>query len=179
MACPALPNAAATEEKRARAIFAGQKLKLEPSDLSLTDYLNGQDWRSAQGVRKFVDNKGNFWLLSISSEIIEGLSGSAMSTTINNAQLDAQRQLVYSLYADASSKQKAKEKMQEIAGKDKNTVEIQTASNFSKELRQSFSKLPIQGMSEVHNDEIIHTISGQEVYLSVYGISKFSNAPRT
>ena len=55
---------------------------------------------------------------------------------------------MYSLYSDAKSKEKAKEKMQELAGKDENDVEVQTASNFSKELSQSFEDIQIQGMSE-------------------------------
>ena len=112
------------EEKRARAIFAGQDIQLEPSDISLNDYLENQDWESAQGMRKFVDNKGNFWLLSISSAMIKGSSGSAMNKSKGLAQKNAQKQLVYSLYSDAKSKEKAKEKMQELAGNNENNVDV-------------------------------------------------------
>ena len=66
--------------------------------------------------------------------MIKGSSGSAMNRTKGLAQSNAKKQLVYSLYSDAKSKEKAKEKMQELAGKDENTVDVQTASNFSKEL---------------------------------------------
>ena len=159
------------EEKRARAIFAGQDIQFDPSDLSLNDYLENEDWSSAQGMRKFIDNKGNFWLLSISSAMIKGSSGSAMNRTKGFAQANAKKQLAFSLYSDAKSKEKAKEKMQELAGKDENTVDVQTASNFSKELSQSFENLQIQGMSEKFDVQLNHPISGQEVYLSIFGIS--------
>ena len=159
------------EEKRARAIFAGQNIQFEPSDLSLNDYLENEDWSSSQGMRKFIDNKGNFWLLSISSAMIKGSSGSAMNRTKGFAQANAKKQLTFSLYSDAKSKEKAKEKMQELAGKDENTVDVQTASNFSKELSQSFENLQVQGMSEKFDVQLNHPISGQEVYLSIYGIS--------
>ena len=164
------------EEKRARAIFAGKNFKVEPSNLSLNDYLERQDWSSAQGMRKFTDNEGNFWLLSISSAMIKGSSGSAMNRTIGLAQNNAKKQLVYSLYSDAKSKEKAKEKMQELAGEDENTVDVQTASNFSKELIQAFQDLEIQGNSEVFDTEAIHPISGQKIYVSIYGISTESVA---
>jgi len=122
-------------------------------------------------MRKFIDNKGNFWLLSISSAMIKGSSGSAMNRTKGFAQANAKKQLAFSLYSDAKSKEKAKEKMQELAGKDENTVDVQTASNFSKELSQSFENLQIQGMSEKFDVQLNHPISGQEVYLSIFGIS--------
>ena len=116
--------------------------------------LENQDWSSSQGMRKFIDNRGNFWLLSISSAMVKGSSGSAMNRTKGLAQSNAKKQLVYSLYSDAKSKEKAKEKMQELAGKDENTVDVQTASNFSKELSQSFENLQIQGMSEKFDTQI-------------------------
>ena len=162
------------EEKRARAIFAGQDIQFDPSDLSLNDYLENEDWSSSQGMRKFIDNKGNFWLLSISSAMIKGSSGSAMNKSKGLAQNNAKKQLVYSLYSDAKSKEKAKEKMQELAGKDENTVDVQTASNFSKELSQSFENLQIQGMSEKFDTQVTHPISGQKIYLSIFGISSKS-----
>ncbi len=162
------------EEKRARAIFAGQDIQFDPSDLSLNDYLENENWSSSQGMRKFIDNKGNFWLLSISSAMIKGSSGSAMNRTKAMAQLNAKKQVVFSLYSDAKSKEKAKEKMQELAGKDENTEDIQSASKFSKELSQSFENLQIQGLSEKFDAQVSHPISGQKIYLSIFGISSKS-----
>ena len=64
--------------------------------------------------------------------------------------------------------------MQELAGKDENTVDVQTASNFSKELSQSFENMQIQGMSEKFDAQVTHPISGQKIYLSIFGISSKS-----
>ncbi len=150
------------EEKRARAIFAGKNIPFEPSELSLNDYLENQDWSSSQGMRKFIDNRGNSWLLSISSAMIKGSSGSAMNRTKGLAQSNAKTVSLF-IYSDAKSKEKAKEKMQELAGKDENTVDVQTASNFSKELSQSFENLQIQGMSEKFDTQL----------LTLYQVRKF------
>ena len=46
-----------------------------------------------------------------------------------------------------------------------------SSSNFSKELSQSFKNLQVQGMSEKFDVQLNHPISGQEIYLSIYGIS--------
>ena len=164
------------EEVRARAMMSGEKIDFEPSDISIVDYLENQDWSSAQGMRKIVDNKGNFWLLSISSAIVKGASGSQMNRTKGFAQLNAKKQLAFALFSDAKSKEKAKEKMQEIAGKDEGDIETQTATSFSKDLRQSVENLQIQGMSEKWSKELIHPISGQKIYVSIMGISHKSVA---
>ena len=81
-------------------------------------------------MRKVVDNKGNFWLLSISSAAVKGSSGSQINKTKGLAQLNAKKQLAFAIYSDAKSKEKAKEKMQEIAGKNEDDVETQTATSF-------------------------------------------------
>jgi hypothetical protein len=165
------------EEKRARAMMSGEKIDFEPTEVSIVDFLENQDWSSAQGMRKIVDNRGNFWLLSISSAIVKGASGSQMNKTKGLAQLNAKKQLAYALFSDAKSKEKAMEKMQEIAGKGgEGDVETQTATSFSKELRQSVENLQIQGMSEKWSKQLIHPISGQKIYVSVVGISHKSVA---
>ena len=164
------------EEKRARAFMSGQKVDFEPSNISIIDFLENQDWSSAQGMRKVVDNKGNFWLLSISSAVVKGSSGSQMNKTKGLAQLNAKKQLAFAIYSDAKSKEKAKEKMQEIAGKNEDDVETQTATSFSKELRQSVENLQLQGMSEKWGKQLKHPISGQKIYVSIVGISHKSVA---
>ena len=164
------------EEKRARAFMSGQKVDFEPSNISIIDFLENQDWSSAQGMRKVVDNKGNFWLLSISSAAVKGSSGSQMNKTKGLAQLNAKKQLAFAIYSDAKSKEKAKEKMQEIAGKNEDDVETQTATSFSKDLRQSVENLQLQGMSEKWAKQLKHPISGQKIYVSIVGISHKSVA---
>ena len=66
--------------------------------------------------------------------------------------------------------------MQEIAGKNEDDVETQTATSFSKELRQSVENLQLQGMSEKWGKQLKHPISGQKIYVSIVGISHKSVA---
>ena len=154
-------------------MMSGEKIDFEPTEVNIVDFLENQDWSSAQGMRKVVDNRGNFWLLSISSAIVRGASGSQMNKTKGLAQLNAKKQLAFALFSDAKSKEKAMEKMQELAGKGgEGDVETQTATSFSKELRQSVENLQIQGMSEKWSKQLKHPISGQKIYVSVVGISQ-------
>ena len=61
------------EEERTRALYSGQEVVYEPGASSVKDFINSTDWSTAQGVRKFFDDKGNFWLLSIGSSQTQGL----------------------------------------------------------------------------------------------------------
>ena len=66
------------EEERARALYSGNEVTYEPGNSSVKDFINGTDWSTAQGVRKFFDNEGNFWLISIGSSPIKGKSSKAL-----------------------------------------------------------------------------------------------------
>ena len=73
------------------------------------DFIKNTDWSTAQGVRKFFDDKGNFWLLSIGSSPSKGKSSKASRTAKGQAQLSAQKQIAFVLFSEASSKRSAKD----------------------------------------------------------------------
>ncbi|MDB2584080.1 hypothetical protein N9Y50_05540 [Alphaproteobacteria bacterium] len=159
------------EEERTRALYSGQEVVYEPGASSVKDFINSTDWSTAQGVRKFFDDKGNFWLLSIGSSPIKGKSSKATRTARGQAQLSAQKQIAFVLFSEASSKRSARDKLQEVTTGNVGETENQSVSSFAETISQKVEDLDIQGMSQLKGKKYTHPISGQEMYVSIYGIS--------
>ena len=159
------------EEERARMLYSGQDVAYDPGSLSVKDFINSTDWSTAQGVRKFFDDKGNFWLISIGSSPIKGKSSKATRTAKGQAQLSAQKQIAFVLFSEASSKRSAKEKLQEVTTGNVGETENQSVTSFAETISQKVEDLDIQGMSQLKGKKYTHPISGQEMFVSIYGIS--------
>ena len=159
------------EEERARALYSGQEVVYDPGSSSVKDFINSTDWSTAQGVRKFFDDKGNFWLISIGSSPIKGKSSKASRTAKGQAQLSAQKQIAFVLFSEASSKRSAREKLQEVTTGNVGETENQSVTSFAETISQKVEDLDIQGMSQLKGKKYIHPISGQEMFVSIYGIS--------
>ncbi len=159
------------EEERARMLYSGQEVAYDPGSLSVKDFINSIDWSTAQGVRKFFDDKGNFWLISIGSSPLKGKSSKATRTAKGQAQLSAQKQIAFVLFSEASSKRSAKEKLQEVTTGNVGETENQSVTSFAETISQKVEDLDIQGMSQLKGKKYTHPISGQEMFVSIYGIS--------
>ena len=159
------------EEERARMLYSGQDVAYDPGSLSVKDFINSTDWSTAQGVRKFFDDKGNFWLISIGSSPLKGKSSKATRTAKGQAQLSAQKQIAFVLFSEASSKRSAKEKLQEVTTGNVGETENQSVTSFAETISQKVKDLDIQGMSQLKGKKYTHPISGQEMFVSIYGIS--------
>ena len=159
------------EEERARMLYSGQDVAYDPGSLSVKDFINSTDWSTAQGVRKFFDDKGNFWLISIGSSPLKGKSSKATRTAKGLAQLSAQKQIAFVLFSEASSKRSAKEKLQEVTTGNVGETENQSVTSFAETISQKVEDLDIQGMSQLKGKKYTHPISGQEMFVSIYGIS--------
>ena len=159
------------EEQRARALYSGLEVNYEPGSFSVKDFIKNTDWSTAQGVRKFFDDKGNFWLLSIGSSPIKGKSSKATKTAKGQAQLSAQKQIAFVLFSESTSKRSAKDKLQEVTTGNVGETENQSVSSFAETISQKVEDLDIQGMSQLRGKKYIHPISGQQMYVSIYGIS--------
>ena len=159
------------EEERARLLYSGQDVAYDPGSSSVKDFVNSTDWSTAQGVRKFFDDKGNFWLISIGSSPLKGKSSKATRTAKGQAQLSAQKQIAFVLFSEASSKRSAKEKLQEVTTGNVGETENQSVTSFAETISQKVEDLDIQGMSQLKGKKYTHPISGQEMFVSIYGIS--------
>lgn len=159
------------EEQRARALYSGKRVEYDPGEISVKDYVKKTDWSTAQGMRKFFDNEGNFWLITVGYSPIKGKSSRDIREAKGFAQLNAQAQIGFVLLSEASSRRKARDKLQELTTGDFNASENQTVSSFTETLNQSVKDLDIQGASQLKGKKYIHPISGQAMYVSIYGIS--------
>lgn len=159
------------EEERARALYSGQEVIYDPGSSSVKDFINSTDWSTAQGVRKFFDDDGNFWLISIGSSPLKGKSSKATRTAKGQAQLSAQKQIAFVLFSEASSKRSAQEKLQEVTTGNVGETENQSVTSFAETIFQKVEDLDIQGMSQLKGKKYTHPISGQEMFVSIYGIS--------
>ena len=159
------------EEERARLLYSGQDVAYDPGSSSVKDFINSTDWSTAQGVRKFFDDKGNFWLISIGSSPLKGKSSKATRTAKGQAQLSAQKQVAFVLFSEASSKRSAKEKLQEVTTGNVGETENQSVTSFAETISQKVEDLDIQGMSQLKGKKYTHPISDQEMFVSIYGIS--------
>ena len=159
------------EEERARLLYSGQEVAYDPGSSSVKDFINSTDWSTAQGIRKFFDDKGNFWLISIGSSPLKGKSSKATRTAKGQAQLSAQKQIAFVLFSEASSKRSAKEKLQEVTTGNVGETENQSVTSFAETISQKVEDLDIQGMSQLKGKKYTHPISGQEMFVSIYGIS--------
>ena len=159
------------EEQRTRALYSGQEVSYEPGDIAVKDFVNNTDWSTAQGVRKFFDDKGNFWLLSIGSSALKGKSSGATRKAKGEAETSAQKQISFVLFSEAESKRSAKAKLQEVTSGNVGETENQSVSSFAETISQKVKDLDIQGMSRLKLKKYTHPISGQAMYVAVYGIS--------
>ena len=159
------------EEQRTRALYSGQEVSYEPGDIAVKDFVNNTDWSTAQGVRKFFDDKGNFWLLSIGSSALKGKSSGATRKAKGEAETSAQKQISFVLFSEAESKRSAKAKLQEVTSGNVGETENQSVSSFAETISQKVKDLDIQGMSRLKLKKYTHPISGHAMYVAVYGIS--------
>ena len=159
------------EEQRTRALYSGQEVSYEPGNLAIKDFVNNTDWSTAQGVRKFFDDEGNFWLLSIGSSALKGKSSGATRKAKGEAETSAQKQISFVLFSEAKSKRAAKAKLQEVTTGNVGETENQSVSSFAETISQEVKDLDIQGMSRLKLKKYTHPISGQIMYVAVYGIS--------
>ena len=79
--------------------------------------------------------------------------------------------LVLFFLSEASSKRKAKDKLQEVTSGGLDETKNLSVSSFTETLNQSVKDLDIQGMSQLKGKKYKHPISGQSMYVSIYGIS--------
>ena len=155
-------------ETIARGYIAGKSLEVPPGKMSLSEYLNNRNWASSTGGRRFFDNKGRVYFLGIGTAAI-GSSASSEKRARGIASAIAKKEVAMAIFTDISSHKKSEQMMETYnkAGKD-TSVAIE---NLTNELSQSIQNRRIYGIQSLYTQRIKHPISGQKIYVSIYGIS--------
>jgi len=162
------------QENRVFSLLNGKKIEMDPSTISLKSFIKNTNWASTIGGRKFVDNKGEFYLFGIGAAALKGKTSAHMKTSKGKSELYAQKELAIALKGDIEMNRIAKDKMQEIINKD-GSVENVTSSSFAETISQKLEGLKIKGASKRYSDVVLHPLTGQKMFVTVYSLSMSSS----
>ena len=169
----------AEQEGRVFSLLNGKKIELEPSEVSLKDYIKNTNWASTIGGRKFIDDRGEFYLFGIGAAPIKGKTSAHMKTSKGKSELFAQKELAVALKGDVELNRLAKDKLQEVLKKD-GTVENVSSSSFAETISQKLDGLKIKGASKRYSDIVNHPLTGHKMLVTVYSLSlSSSNVKKT
>jgi len=171
-------------ERAARAAVTGEKyfVKAKPQTLSVHDWIKQQDLASMVGARQYIDNNGFRWFLGIAAEPAgRKLHPRTRQFNQQRARLFASQEAAYAMYGDIFAKEQAEDMMiARSAGKDENGNEDfteQTASTFARNLSQKIEKMTLRGGQVMLSKSVKHPITGEDIYVVVYGISPQNYGP--
>lgn len=159
-------------ERSARAIVTGEeyKVKASPSAKSVQDWLEGQNPAAMVGPRQYIDKDGNRWFLGITARPYdEELSSSERRKNKGIAEMFAQQMAAFCIWADVESYKMAKQAL-ESRGNAKVQRDV-VAESYAEKLTQSFKNRKVRGMQRLFSDELKHPITGNAIYVVVYGIN--------
>lgn len=159
-------------ERAARAIVTGEefKIKASPNAKTVQDWLESQNPAVMVGPRQYIDKYGNRWFLGVTARPYDDeLSSSARRRNKGVSEMFAQQMAAFCLWADVESYKMAQQAM-ESRGNDKVQRDV-AAESYAEKLTQSFKNKKIRGMQRLFSDEMKHPITGNTIYVAVYGIN--------
>lgn len=153
-------------------ILKGNSITCKPGKRTVKEWLKRQSDSGALatwcGPRNFIDNEGKMWFLGISCTPVE-----ADSEDNNNARdvadLYAQAEVIYSLYADVASSQQASKETITRIGED-GAKKSEYLETFLKSQREAFTDIRLAGNMNLFSDQMLHAASELDINVSVYGI---------
>ncbi|MDR1534701.1 MAG: hypothetical protein LBU64_06320 [Planctomycetota bacterium] len=160
-------------EKSARAALSGllPEGDAKAGGQSLAEWLAGQDLSAMVGPRQFLDAEGQRHFLGVTAR--PAARDAALDR--NNraiADLFASQMAIFSLFADVDSFAEARQLAQTRSSGDLEQVsDVAVAETLSLLLTQKFENMKVQGLSPVLRKRVRHAITGQDMHVSVFGIS--------
>ena len=159
-------------ERSARAIVTGEDFHVKPSSdaQSIHDWLEMQELAVMVGPRQYIDKDGNRWFLGITARPYDDeLSSTERSKNKAISGLFAQQMAAFCLWADVESYRSAQQALESRGDAKEQRDEV--AESYAAKLTQSFSNKKIRGMQRLVSEEATHPITGNTIYVTVYGIN--------
>ena len=159
-------------ERSARAIVTGEeyKVKSSASAKSVQDWIEDQNPATMVGPRQYIDKNGNRWFLGITARPYDDeLSSSERRKNKGITEMFAQQMAAFCVWADVESYKMAKQAL-ESRGNAKVQRDV-VAESYSEKLTQSFRNKKIRGMQRLFSEEMTHPITGNTIYVAVYGLN--------
>lgn len=163
-----------SSEKMARSMITGEALVIPPGPETLQAWLQKQDWATITGGRRFRDEKGDGWFIGVDARPV-GASSSAERQARGLAEMSAKKEVAMSLYSDMESKKQAQTVLIEKTNKQGQDIS-EAAGSFTAHMRASLNNRSISGLQKLYGKKVTHPVSGQQIYVAVYGMS--SNTAR-
>ena len=160
-----------TMQRAATAMATGKEFNVTGTPKqkeTLQEWLKKQDLAVMSGPRQFLDADGNRWFLGISARALPK-SSSKQRKAKSLADIYASQMAIFCIYSDLASKKAANQMMQTRNAGDKDSSQV--AESISEELSQSFKNKNVRGLSQVYSKKMVHPISGEKIYVSIYGIN--------
>lgn len=170
-------------ERAARAIVTGEKFKAKPSPKGkkVQEWLREQDLACMIGPRQYIDKDGNRWFLGIAAErASRKLHPRVRHMNEQTARMWANQEAIFCVMADVKTQESAAEMMQlresgKTADGEQDLSET-TAKTMARNLGQK-TKMTIRGGQVLYSKTVKHPISGEDIYVVVYGYNPLSIGP--
>lgn len=165
-------------ERSARAVVMGEDYKCKPgaNSVPVTAWLNKQNLATFLGPRQYVDDKGNRWFLAATARPIDRKWASKKRKEMTGlAEMFARQMAAFCVYGDVESYKKAQQIVEE-RGDGETASEYMTAESMSESLSSAFQKKTIRGLQKLRGKEVVHPVTGDRIYVAVYGLNASSAA---
>lgn len=162
-------------ERAVRAIVTGENFKTKPGAKSVQQWLRGQELATMVGPRQYVDDKGNRWFLGVTARKYNDEMTSIIRMKNKGATEQYAKQMAaFCVFADVEAFKNAQQAM-EVRGNEKETVDA-VAESYAETLTQSFKQKTIRGLQKLASVETQHPITGDDIYVAVFGVNASSAA---
>ena len=159
--------------KAAGEILKGKSVKFKPGKKSIGEWLDAKAASGALsqwvGPRNYIDNEGNMWFIGIGCGP-KPSNGRQQTLARKQCALEAAGEVVYSLFADASTKETLEKVMQTTAGKN-GQEETAVYDNFAMAQQEAFSKIHIGGIENKKQRTYRHAPSGLDLQVCVAAVN--------
>ncbi len=156
-------------EKRVNSLLNNENFKLKSNASTLKEYISQTDWSSVIGSRKFIDEKGNFYIFGIGVTDLKNKKAIFLSKSKKKSEEIAKKEIGIALRGGVAIQRFSKEILKETD--DGKTVKYDTSSNFSEKLYQGLDSLNLRNASRHLGLELKHPLTGQDMYVSVFSVS--------
>ncbi len=152
-------------ERAVRAIVTGEDFKTKPGKATVHQWLAKQDLATMIGPRQYIDDKGNRWFLGVTSRSVQGLTSIKKKKAQGMVDMFAKQMAAFSIYSDVESFKEAQAIMETRGEEDI------TAEDFAQRVSAKTGKKTVRGLQKITSKEIKHPMTGDKIYVAVWGIN--------
>lgn len=164
------------QEREIRNLMAGRPSRGKPGTVPLAAYIRGNDWSTAIGGRKHLDEKGDLHVIGIGAVAMTGTAGPARRQAETLALRLAQSDVAYAMMSDVSAQSEAKLRMTQSSQADSGAgSNAESVRSVAEKLAQSVN-LSLQGVQRRYSAALKHPITNQNMFVVIVSASASQSA---